>query len=149
MGAATNGLALARISLGGREADLEPQTAAWVRRARAGDADAFEHLLRGHEQMVLRTALRLLGRREAAEDAAQETFLRLHRYLGRFDEGRELAPWLYRMVVNVCRDLERRGSPEKRAISWDSLPEKRQGEVVSGSLDPERSLVVAEQRALV
>jgi RNA polymerase sigma-70 factor (ECF subfamily) len=58
--------------------------------------------------MVLRTALRLLGRLDAAQDAAQETFLRLFRHLGRFDESRELGPWLYRVVVNVCRDAARR-----------------------------------------
>ena len=80
----------------------------WVRRARAGDDSAFTLLVERHERMVLRTALRLLGNRDAAQDAAQEAFLRLHRYLGRFDESRELGPWLYRVVVNVCRDLGRR-----------------------------------------
>jgi RNA polymerase sigma-70 factor (ECF subfamily) len=59
--------------------------------------------------MVLRTALRLLGRMDQAQDAAQDAFLRLHRHLGRLDESRELGPWLYRVVVNVCRDAARRG----------------------------------------
>lgn len=83
--------------------------AEWVRRARAGDAQAFAVLVERHERMVLRTALRLLGRMDLAQDAAQDAFLRLHRHLGRFDESRELGPWLYRVVVNVCRDVARRG----------------------------------------
>ncbi len=45
--------------------------------ARAGDLDAFESLLRSHERQVLGTALRLLGRLEDAQDAAQEVFIRL------------------------------------------------------------------------
>ena len=85
------------------------ESAEWVRRARAGDAQAFAVLVERHERMVLRTALRLLGRMDQAQDAAQDAFLRLHRHLGRFDESRELGPWLYRVVVNVCRDAARRG----------------------------------------
>lgn len=85
-----------------------PTSALLVRRAKAGDREAFEALLRQHERMVLRTALRLLGRLDLAQDAAQEVFLRMHKYLGRFDDDRELGPWLYRMVVNVCHDVRRR-----------------------------------------
>ncbi|HEX6738079.1 MAG TPA: sigma-70 family RNA polymerase sigma factor, partial [Vicinamibacteria bacterium] len=92
-----------------------------VRRAKAGDREAFEALLRQHERMVLRTALRLLGRLHLAQDAAQEVFLRLHKYLRRFDEERELAPWLYRMVVNVCHDLRRAGSRD--GVGLDEVDE--------------------------
>ncbi len=91
-------------SSGGRAAE----TAAWVERARNGDQEAFACLVERHERMVLRTGLRLLGRLDLAQDAAQEAFLRLHRHLARFDSSRELGPWLYRIVVNVCRDLSRR-----------------------------------------
>jgi len=84
------------------------EAAAWVERARRGDEEAFACLVERHERMVLRTGLRLLGRLDLAQDAAQEAFLRLHRHLARFDSSRELGPWLYRIVVNVCRDLSRR-----------------------------------------
>ena len=86
----------------------ESTSASLVRRAQAGDRDAFESLLVQHERAVLRTALRLLGRMDLAQDAAQEVFLRMHKYLAGFDSDRELGPWLYRMAVNVCRDLHRR-----------------------------------------
>jgi RNA polymerase sigma-70 factor (ECF subfamily) len=88
--------------------DAVADTSEWVRRARAGDGDAFALLVERHQRMVFRTGLRLLGRVDLAEDAAQEAFLRLHRHLGRFDESRQLGPWLYRVVVNVCRDMSRR-----------------------------------------
>ncbi|MCC7174893.1 MAG: sigma-70 family RNA polymerase sigma factor [Bryobacterales bacterium] len=42
---------------------------------------------------------------EDAKDAAQEVFLRLYKHLRRFDDTRALTPWLYRVTVNVCRDI--------------------------------------------
>jgi RNA polymerase sigma-70 factor (ECF subfamily) len=77
-------------------------------RARAGERDAFEALMVRHERLVFHTAWRLLGDREEARNAAQEVFLRLHRSLRRVDERRPLEPWLYRLTVNACRDLQRR-----------------------------------------
>lgn len=98
----------------------EPETADWVRQARAGDSEAFASLVRLHERMVLRTAVRILGRLDDAEDAAQEVFLRMHKYLHRFDETRELGPWLYRIVVNACHNLAR---PGPRVVPLDeTLP---------------------------
>ena len=77
-------------------------------RARRGDESAFEELMRLHERQVLRTALRLLGRLEDAEDAAQEVFLRLYKNLRGFDALAEIRPWLYRVTVNVSYDLGRK-----------------------------------------
>ena len=77
-------------------------------RARRGEETAFEELMRMHERQVLRTALRLLGRIEDAQDAAQEVFLRLYRKLSIFGSLSEVRPWLYRVTVNVCHDLARK-----------------------------------------
>ena len=79
-----------------------------LRRARAGDPDAFEQLIRQHERRVFRTALRLLRKVEDAEDAAQEVYLRLYKHLGRLKQDQDVMPWLYRVTVNVCRDMNRR-----------------------------------------
>ncbi|MGD0002430.1 MAG: RNA polymerase sigma factor [Bryobacteraceae bacterium] len=67
----------------------------------------FERLMGLHERLVLRTALRLLGRVEDAQDASQEVFLRLYRHLGAVAEA-TLEAWLYRTTVNVCYDLLRK-----------------------------------------
>jgi RNA polymerase sigma-70 factor, ECF subfamily len=69
-------------------------------------AQEFEALVCAHQQMVLRTAYRLLGRIEDAQDAAQEVFLRLFRNLERIDG--DAKAWLYRVTVNVCNDHFRR-----------------------------------------
>ncbi|HUJ23703.1 MAG TPA: sigma-70 family RNA polymerase sigma factor [Bryobacteraceae bacterium] len=86
----------------------EPEFARLVKRAKAGDTAAFEAILVRYERQVLLTALRLLNRNlEDAKDAAQQVFLRLHRSLGQLDESRHFASWLYRITVNVCRDVQR------------------------------------------
>lgn len=71
------------------------------------EALSFEALLERHQRMVLRTAWRLLGRLEDAQDVAQEVFLRLHRHLSRIDLERGVESWLYRTTVNVCYDALR------------------------------------------
>ena len=87
----------------GRTQDTE--LALLVRRAKAGDVAAFEQILLLHERRVFLTAMRLLSSVEDAKDAAQEVFLRLHKHLRHFDDTRDFAPWLYRVTVNVCRDI--------------------------------------------
>ena len=86
----------------------EPEFARLVRQAKAGDAAAFEAILCQFERSVLLTAMRLLnGNLEDAKDAAQQVFLRLHRSLHQLDANRHFASWLYRITVNVCRDMLR------------------------------------------
>ena len=76
--------------------------------ARSGNRAAFEQLVADHEALVLRTAWRLLGRREDAQDAAQEVFLRLYKGIGKLAEESIVEAWLYRVTVNVCQDLRRK-----------------------------------------
>ena len=91
-----------------------------LRRARAGDLAAFERIIALHERRIARTAWRLLHRAEDVQDAAQEVYLRFYKSLRGFDERRELAPWLYRITVNVCRDFNRRGG-KNPVLSLDTL----------------------------
>lgn len=86
---------------------ISADLAAWIRQARLGDREAFERILTAHQSMVLRVALRMLGRMEDAQDAAQEVFLKLHKSLDDFEEDKPFEPWLYRMTTNLCLDLLR------------------------------------------
>lgn len=60
------------------------------------------------ERRVATLAWRILGDAEEVKEALQETFLRLYRHLGTYDERQDFTGWLYRIAVNVCRDLDRR-----------------------------------------
>ena len=75
----------------------------------AGERGAFRTLHHHYIGRVLGLAQQLLGSAEAAEDAAQETFLRVFRNLHRFRGDASLATWIHRIAINVCfSELKRR-----------------------------------------
>jgi RNA polymerase sigma-70 factor (ECF subfamily) len=73
-----------------------------AKRVLQGDRDAFGEIVHLHQQAVFNAAYHVLGNVHDAEDAAQEAFIRAYRFFDRFDLDRPLAPWLKRIVVNVC-----------------------------------------------
>lgn len=125
----------------------DPLAARLVARARAGDTGAFEELVRRHERPVYRLARSLLARSGDAEDAAQEAFLRLYRALRRLDPARPVAPYLYRLTVNVCRDLERRRRRDRGTVALEDLAPAR--EPADRRPDPSAAAVLAEERRIV
>ena len=66
-----------------------------------GDLSALGALYDKYRLQVFRTALAITHDRQAAEDILQECFLKLHAYAGRIDREVPLAPWLYRVTVNL------------------------------------------------
>ena len=78
-----------------------------VEECRRGDPHAFARLVALHEGMVFNLAARLLGETEDARDVAQEVFLQVFRTLGRFEGRSSLKTWIYRIVVNQCRNRQR------------------------------------------
>lgn len=119
----------------------------WILRARDGDSQAFSRLVERYERMVLRTALRLLGRMDDAQDAAQNTFLRMHRFLRGFDEQRDLGPWLYRVVVNASHDIARQRS--RRLTSLTEMREAPDPTTRFGAEEIERAILKRERQQLV
>ena len=78
---------------------------------RAGDAGAFDVLVDRHEGRVYRLAWRILGERDAALDAAQETFVKAWKALPRFEGKARFSTWLTRIAINQCRnELRKRGT---------------------------------------
>lgn len=96
-----------------------------VGRARAGDLEAFEELVRSHQADVYRLALHLVRDRQTAEDVTQEAFLLAFRSLPRFRGGSKFSTWLYRIArncaVDAIRRRERRKRLERTAVE-ESLP---------------------------
>ena len=78
-----------------------------VEDCRRGDPEAFARLVALHERMVYNLAARLLGDAEEARDLSQEVFLLVYRTLGRFQGRSSLRTWIYRIVVNQCRNRQR------------------------------------------
>ena len=74
-----------------------------VRRVLDGDTAAFTTLVDRHAAACTRFATRMLGNREDAEDATQETFLRAYRSLARYEERQAFRTWLFQVLINRCR----------------------------------------------
>ncbi len=79
-----------------------------MERVAAGDRGAFAQVIRRHQGPVLSVAYRYLGRREDAEEAAQEVFIRLWRAARRYRPDKPLPAYLRTLTVNFCLDLIRK-----------------------------------------
>ena len=78
---------------------------------RAGREGAFDLLMSRHHRRIYRLAYRLLGDRQAAQDAAQEAFVKAWRALPRFKGDARFSTWLTRIAINQCRnELRKRGT---------------------------------------
>jgi RNA polymerase sigma-70 factor (ECF subfamily) len=126
------------------EASADDPLEPLICRIRAGDVEAFEDLLARTEGRVLALAWRILGDRHLAEDAAQETYLRVFRSLNSFRLGERFEAWMVRIAVNVCFDLARKRGPAPALM--ESL------EVLEGDAAPmgaEEAVLLDQRRALV
>jgi len=119
---------------------------AWVTQAQQGSDEAFTRLVEEHQTHVYNLCYRMLGEPEAAEDAAQESFLRAYQNLHRFDQSRPFTTWLLSIAAHYCIDRLRR-----RKLSIFSLDQENEDgttyEVADpASPDPEAESVKREDR---
>ena len=89
--------------------------------ARTGDTSAFVRLVRHHQARVFSLALRLTGRREDAEELAQDTFLGLHAQLRNLDSALHVRHWVCRTVTHRSIDLLRARARRPQAQSLDQM----------------------------
>jgi len=117
-----------------------------IERAQAGDAAAFDKLIICFQRKVVSTAWRILGNQEDALDAAQEVFIKLHRYLHTFRIDQDFSAWLYRLIVNACHDTRKRRS---RHISLEQERERGALDHLRSTDDVEASVMVAEDQKII
>ena len=118
-------LATADAAEGGAEDELEePRITALVVRAKEGDAEAFADLMHLYERRILSLGRQMGLRREDALDACQEAFVKVFRYIGKFETGRSFFKWLYRIAIHAIYDQMRLGRPARTV----SLEESELGE---------------------
>jgi RNA polymerase sigma-70 factor, ECF subfamily len=77
---------------------------AFVRRLQARDEKAFNELVVTYERRVFALVFRMLGRREEAEDLAQEVFVQVFKAIDQFRGDSKLSTWIYRIAVNLCKN---------------------------------------------
>lgn len=117
----------------GAKAEAGPDGTRWrgedrelVRRAQAGETEAFEVLVRKHQGRVFAVAGGILRNREDVEDIAQQVFVKAYFSLKKFDQRAAFSTWLYKITVNECWDLLRK--KKVRPLVYESELSKEQAE---------------------
>jgi RNA polymerase sigma factor (sigma-70 family) len=122
--------------------DRPPQEAELVARARRGELNAFEEIVRLHQTIAFRTAWVITRSAADAEEAAQDGFVKAHAALPRFREGSPFRPWLLTIVANEARNRVR-GAGRRARLAQRVAEERRPDDAVPS---PEAALLDSEQR---
>ena len=121
-----------------------------VARARAGDMDAFEFLIRAHHRRLYRMLLSVTGNTADAEDATQTAFLKAFQHIKDFEGHARFGTWLTRIAINEGLECVRTRKPtESLSLDEDGGSEFRPRLVLAWADDPERLYEREELRALI
>lgn len=111
-----------------------------IGRVVSGDHEAFNEIMKNHEDRVFSVCMRIMSDRERALDATQDTFLTVFRKAVQFKGDSALGTWIYRIAVNTCYDHIRKAKRQRAASLSDHLdPSDPSAEdaVQSAALRPE------------
>ena len=112
-----------------------------VRSAQRGDGQAFRRLVEKYQRRVYQLALGMLKDPDDAMDIAQETFVRVHRYLPSFKGDSSFFTWTYRIAMNLCLDAQRRkGRAERVDVEQGDEAE------IEAAMDPPSHALAGPQR---
>src|SRR5258707_3937303 len=106
--------------LGAVAADAASEDAAWADACRSGDLRAYERLYAMHGARMKNLARNVLGNPIDAEDAVQETFLKVQHSIAGFRGQSSFVTWTYRILINTCYDARRSRLRKKEVANHDS-----------------------------
>jgi len=89
-----------------------------VKEALKGDKNAFRKLVDRYKIPVYNLAYRMIGNYAEAEDAAQETFLRVYKNLNRFKIEFKFSTWLFQIYINICKNVNKQKYRHKVVSSF-------------------------------
>jgi RNA polymerase sigma-70 factor (ECF subfamily) len=111
-----------------RTSDELPQDTAVAAACQSGNLQGYEHLYKWQGTRMKNLARNLLGSQSDAEDAVQETFLKIQRGISGFRGQSSFVTWTFRILVNTCHDLRRSRLRRKDHVNEDvdALPPQMQ-----------------------
>lgn len=113
-----------------------------VEKARGGNVQSFSALVRLYEERAIHLAYSFLGNMEDARDAAQEAFVKAYENLRSFKRHSRFSTWLYRIVINHCKDFLRKKKVRRHVTASAILNEE--GE----EIDPVENVAAKDPGAL-
>ena len=133
--------------LTGRESELRDDSElAGI--AAAGDGRAFEIILQRHRARIIRICLRMLGNRNEAEEAAQDSFVKIYFHLRDYDRSRSFTVWSASIAINECRDRLRKRSRTSRMFRDLSAADSEQARLDALGTDNGSEKLDAVEQAL-
>lgn len=111
-----------------------------IKKSISGDVESFEILISRYQKMAYNVAYRIMGNEEDAKDMAQESFIKIFKYIKNFRMDSSFSTWMYRIVMNTCKDELRK--KKLKVISIDKTIDTGDG---SMQMDIEDSSRTPEQ----
>jgi RNA polymerase sigma-70 factor (ECF subfamily) len=108
----------------GLGSDAAADRRALIRAAQQGDVRAFATLVDLYYARCLRFALHMLSNRGDAEEAVQDTFVRVYRALATYVDRESFEPWLFRILANRCRSAGARERRRAEFVEFGEVPER-------------------------
>jgi RNA polymerase sigma-70 factor (ECF subfamily) len=102
----------------------QPSEDQLVEDCKRGNVRAYERLYETHAARMKSIAFHMLGNRSDAEDAVQETFLKVYRSVAGFGGQSSLGTWMYRVLLNTCYDCGRK----KQRLAESPVPADMPGQ---------------------
>lgn len=109
---------------------------------RQGNSGAFSNFVDQYKDLVFTLGLRLLGNREEAEEAAQDTFIKIFKSLDSFKGGSKVSTWVYRIAYNTCLDRIKKYKKDRVFTDVDHVKE-----IAFSELDDALDKMVQEERS--
>ena len=104
-------------------ADARREDSLLAAECRAGRLEAYERLYESQGAKMKSIAMNMLGNSQDAEDAVQETFMKVHRGIRYFKGQSAFSTWVYRILMNSCYDMRRRKMRRQETPEQDLVPE--------------------------
>lgn len=114
-----------------------------IRAVLKGDADAFQEIVRGYQNLVASVAWKMNVAQDSIDDVVSEVFLKAYRNLHRYDSQYAFSTWIYRLTTNHVLDLYRR-KRRRPETDMENVPE-----LTTGEEGADAHLLAREQAAIV
>ena len=108
-----------------------------IEKAQAGDLEAFSALVRTYQERMVHVAYSFLRNFEDARDVAQEAFVKAYQAMGQFKGKSRFSTWLYRILVNLCKDHLRKKKNKFEAAELESEPPAQNPGALKGLMNRE------------
>lgn len=113
-----------------------------IEKSKNGDVASFEKLIHQYQVYAYNIAYRTLGHEEDAKDATQDALIKVFKSISQYTGDAQFSTWLYRIVVNTCKDyLRKKANIKETSLEISSSEEDYLMELpASETYEPEKQL---------